>query len=61
MSRLLRLFKILRVFSRYRLDTFIALERLPAAPRLMLKLAPWRALPEGQRSRGASTPEPAGL
>ena len=52
MTRLLRLAKIMRVFSRYRLDTFIDIQRLPRSTRWLLGLAPWRALPLGKRSRG---------
>jgi ubiquinone biosynthesis protein len=50
---LLRLGRILRIFSRYRLDSFIDVDRLPRAPRWLLKCAPWRALPMGDHSRGA--------
>jgi ubiquinone biosynthesis protein len=58
MSRAGRLAKILRTVSRYRLDTFINLERLPALPRITLSLAPWRLraepdLPRGVRLRKA--------
>ncbi len=58
MTRVRRLVRIIRVFSRYRLDSFIDLERLPRFPRWMLKLAPWRLLPiraggRGQRLRMA--------
>jgi ubiquinone biosynthesis protein len=53
MSRLLRLGKIIRVFSRYRLDTFIDAERLTPALRWCLRLAPWRLAPVGALSRGA--------
>jgi ubiquinone biosynthesis protein len=52
MSRLRRLGKIIRVFSRYRLDSFIDLEKLPRTPRLLLKLGPWRLSKMDPRSRG---------
>lgn len=52
MSRLHRLSKIIRVFGRYRLDSFIDLEKLPRAARLLLKLAPWRLTTMDPRSRG---------
>jgi len=52
MTRLRRLARITRVFSRYRLDSFIDLERLPRLPRWLLKAAPWRLLPAGDESRG---------
>jgi len=53
-----RLARITRVFSRYRLDSFIDLERLPVLPRTLLRLAPWRlystrGLSRGQRLRMA--------
>mgnify|MGYP001825657097 CR=1 FL=1 len=58
MSRVTRLAKILRIFSRYRLDEFIDAERLPTLPRLLLRLSPWRLrrapdLPRGVRLRRA--------
>jgi ubiquinone biosynthesis protein len=53
MSRLSRLGKIISVFSRYRLDSYIDLDRLPRRLRWPLKLAPWRLLPPGSESRGA--------
>jgi ubiquinone biosynthesis protein len=52
MSRLSRLYKIVRVFSRHRLDTSIDLEKLPRGLRWPLKIAPWRLLPVGPASRG---------
>jgi ubiquinone biosynthesis protein len=52
MSRLTRLSKIIQVFARYRLDTFVELEKLPTAPRLLLKMGPWRLLPLDHRNRG---------
>lgn len=56
MSRVLRLVKILRVASRYRLDEFIDANQLPTAARIALRLAPWRLyatpnLPRGERLR----------
>jgi len=53
-----RLARITRVFSRYRLDSFIDLERLPVLPRALLRLGPWRlystrGLSRGQRLRMA--------
>lgn len=56
MSRLLRLSKILRVVSRYRLDEFIDEEQLSTAGRLALSIAPWRLcsapdIPRGERLR----------
>ncbi len=52
MSRLLRLFKIIFVFSRYRLDSLIPEERLPWFLVLLLRLNPMRLLPVGKKSRG---------
>lgn len=52
MSRLLRLFKIMFVFSRYRLDSLIPEDRLPWFAVLLLRLNPLRLLPVGKRSRG---------
>ena len=52
MSSLLRLGNILRVVSRYRLDTYIDPERLPPVPRWLMRLAPWRLRPVGRASRG---------
>ncbi len=58
MSRALRLVKILRTVGRYRLDEFIDDKRLPALPRLALRVAPWQLhavpnLPRGVRLRRA--------
>jgi len=58
MSRALRLARILRIVGRYRLDEFIDLGRLPALPRAVLGLSPWRLhrapeLPRGVRLRQA--------
>ena len=52
MSRVLRLGRIIRVFSRYRLDTFIDENQLPRAARTLLRLAPWRLRPVPDASRG---------
>ena len=52
MSRILRIVKIVRVVVRYRLDTFIDLQRLPRTLRLMFRLGPWRLVPRGEYSRG---------
>lgn len=48
----LRLFKILWIVARYRLDTLVPVERLPLWLRLLMPLLPFRWLPVGQRSRG---------
>ncbi len=48
----LRLFKIVWVVTRHRLDTLIPAERLPLWMRLLLKLSPLQLVPLGQRSRG---------
>ena len=58
MSRTLRLLRIVRIVGRYRLDEFIALDRLPTLPRTALLLSPWRLhsapdLPRGVRLRRA--------
>ncbi len=52
MTRLTRLCKIISVFSRHRLDTYIDLEQLPPGLSWPLKIAPWRLLPVSSRSRG---------
>lgn len=53
MSRLWRLWKILFVFSRYRLDDLIPVEHLPLGLRILLWIAPWRLSPVPDRySRG---------
>ncbi|MEE4662149.1 MAG: ubiquinone biosynthesis regulatory protein kinase UbiB [Halieaceae bacterium] len=56
MSRTARALKIAWVFSRYRLDTFIDPQRLPAAGRWLWALGPWRLTgvprqPRGERLR----------
>ena len=58
MSRLARLVTIFRTIGRYRLDEFIDTERLPALPRMVLAISPWRLhsppdLPRGVRLRRA--------
>jgi ubiquinone biosynthesis protein len=58
MSRTLRLAKILRTVGRYRLDELVEADGLPALPRLVLKLSPWRLgsapdLPRAVRLRKA--------
>ena len=58
MSRVLRLFTILRTVGRYRLDEFIDADLLPTLPRIALGLSPWRLyrapdLPRGVRLRRA--------
>ncbi len=52
MSRAIRLTKILRTISRYRLDEFVDQERLPALPRFALRLAPWRLQRTPNLTRG---------
>lgn len=58
MSRSLRLLTIFRTIGRYRLDTLLDAESLPALPRYALRLSPWRLnsvpdLPRGVRLRRA--------
>ena len=54
MSSLWRLWKILFVFSKYRLDSLIQIEHLPLGLRVLLWLAPWRLSPvPSDLSRGA--------
>ena len=45
MSSMWRLWKILFVFSKYRLDSLIPVEHLPVGLRVLLWLAPWRLSP----------------
>lgn len=57
-SRSRRLLRILHIAGRYRLQEFIDSERLPAVPRTLLRLSPWRAgrgpdLGRGERLRRA--------
>jgi len=47
-----RLLRILWVFSRYRLDTFLRLLTLPAGIRFLLAIAPWRLFPQPEANRG---------
>lgn len=49
---LLRLLRILRIITRYRLDTLLPLERLPWPLRHAFRLSPLRLIPIGERSRG---------
>lgn len=51
MRRATRLAKIIRVFQRYRLDTFFTDHQLPGALKLLVK--PARLLPEPKTARGA--------
>jgi len=44
-SSMWRLWKILFVFSKYRLDSLIPVEHLPVGLRVLLWLAPWRLSP----------------
>ncbi|MGC3872746.1 ubiquinone biosynthesis regulatory protein kinase UbiB [Halomonas sp. GXIMD04776] len=48
----LRLLRIFWVITRFRLDTLIPLERLPAALRLLFRLSPLRLVPTGPHSPG---------
>ncbi|MBZ5485980.1 ubiquinone biosynthesis regulatory protein kinase UbiB [Halomonas aquamarina] len=48
----LRLFKILWVIARHRLDTLIPMERLPLWLRTLLWFSPLRLMPVGKRTRG---------
>ena len=52
MINLGRLLRILWVFSRYRLDTFLRLLALPAGIRFLLAIAPWRLFPQPDANRG---------
>ena len=53
MANLWRLWKILFVFTRYRLDSLVPVEQLPLRLRILLWLAPWRLNPVPTRlSRG---------
>tara|TARA_B100001245_G_scaffold221715_1_gene193245 strand:- start:49400 stop:51055 length:1656 start_codon:yes stop_codon:yes gene_type:complete len=47
-----RLWRIMFVFTRYRLDVLIPLDQLPLKLRILLWLAPWRLSPVGKLSRG---------
>jgi ubiquinone biosynthesis protein len=50
--KLARLFSILWVVSRYRLDEFIPLKQLPPGVRILLLLAPWHLFPRPKLDRG---------
>ncbi|WP_430461027.1 ubiquinone biosynthesis regulatory protein kinase UbiB [Thalassolituus sp. LLYu03] len=49
MANLWRLWKILFVFTRYRLDSLLPVEQLPLGLRILLWLAPWRLNPVPSR------------
>ena len=54
MANLWRLWKILFIFTRYRLDSLVPTEQLPLSLRIALWLAPWRLNPVPSKlSRGA--------
>lgn len=54
MANLWRLWKILFIFTKYRLDSLVPVEQLPLPMRIALWLAPWRLNPvPGKLSRGA--------
>ncbi len=48
----LRLFKILWVVTRHRLDTLLPIERMPLWLRLLTRFSPLQLVPVGKRSRG---------
>jgi len=52
MSRLMRLFHILHVTGRYRLDEFAPQDRLRTLPRLVLRCSPLRLYPSPSLTRG---------
>ncbi len=52
LTKLRRLFVIVWVISRYRLDEFIPLKQLPLSARILLILAPWHFFPTPSLSRG---------
>lgn len=52
LSKLRRLFSIIWVVSRYRLDEFIPNSQLPPAIRILLLLAPWHVFPKPAMDRG---------
>ncbi|MEQ9462166.1 MAG: AarF/UbiB family protein, partial [Haliea sp.] len=52
-SRSRRLLRILHIAGRYRLQEFIDTDRLPALPRTLLRLSPWRAGKGPDPGRGA--------
>lgn len=49
MAKLWRLWKILFIFTRYRLDSLVPIEQLPLQLRILLWLAPWRLNPVPKR------------
>jgi ubiquinone biosynthesis protein len=51
-SRIQRLSKIARVILRYRLDTFVDADQLPAGISTLFAIAPWRLLPAPKQARG---------
>ena len=54
MGNLWRLWKILFIFTRYRLDALVPTDQLPLKIRILLWLAPWRLSPVPSKlSRGA--------
>lgn len=53
MSRILRLGKIARVVTRYRLDTFVDKSQLPSSMAALFTIAPWRLFSIPDQSRGA--------
>ncbi|KZZ44298.1 MAG: ubiquinone biosynthesis regulatory protein kinase UbiB [Saccharospirillaceae bacterium] len=54
MANLWRLWKILFIFTKYRLDSLVPVEQLPLSLRIALWLAPWRLNPVPSKlSRGA--------
>ena len=52
MTRLQRLFRIIWVFCRYRLDTFLPLKELPVPLKILFILAPWHLFPKPKLNRG---------
>lgn len=53
MAAISRLFSIIWVLCRYRLDDFIASDKLPLLPRIILLIGPWRLFPRQQLSAPA--------
>lgn len=49
MAKIWRLWKILFVFTRYRLDSLVPIDQLPLQLRMLLWLAPWRLNPVPKR------------
>jgi len=52
-SRIQRLFKIIWVIGKYRIDEFLPLTHLPFYLRILFILAPWHFFPSPKQSRGA--------